>query len=359
MTMADKQSQSNPFTPTKILVTGGAGFIGSQVVKTLVDTYDALVRVMHLPNDNLVNLNGLDVELFPGDVTKAEDVDKAIEGCDVVFHLAAVYALWLPDMSLMDRVNIDGTRRVFDYCLKHKVKRVVYTSSFAVFAGQGLDQACTEESSFKLDFSHYSRTKYESHKIAKEYADRGLDLVIVCPTCPLGPGDYGPTPTGRILTDAYLGPVMFGIKTESNYVDVRDCAKGHVLALERGRTGESYLLGGENYTHHDLMRRLQRITGVKKRMVVVAPDMLMPMAKATTWIADHVTNKPPFTTPVEIEIAKRGLIADAGKARRELGLTTRPIEETVKDAIAWFVQHGYIRHKDIRGRFLHYDYAAA
>lgn len=341
-------------TPNKILVTGGAGFIGSHVVKALLNRYPGVaVRVLHLPKENLLNLRGVDVELMAGDVTRAEDCDRAVAGCDVVFHLAAVYALWLPDMSLMDRVNVQGTRNLLDACVKHQVRRVVYTSSFAVFAGQGLDTACTETSDFKLGFSHYSRTKFESHKLAKQYVANGLDLVIVCPTCPLGPGDVGPTPTGRVIADAFKLPMMLSVYTDSNYVDVRDCAMGHVLALEKGRSGESYILGGENYTHPDLVHRIQRITKYKRPFISIKPEFIKPMAYVATFAAQF-TKQPPFTTPVEIEIVKRGLVADATKARRELGLPTRPIEETLRDAIAWFVQNGYITNPQLVDQYRSY-----
>lgn len=345
--------------PQKILVTGGAGFIGSHVVRALLATYDAPVRVMHLPRENLLNLEGLDIELFPGDLTNPEQVAAAVEGCDVVFHLAAVYALWLPDMSLMQRVNVDGANNLFRTCLAKGVKRVVYTSSFACYAGQGLDTACTEESPFALQESYYSRTKYEAHKLAEAYARKGLDIVIVCPTCPIGPGDVGPTPTGRVLMEAFNSPVLMGIETESNYIDVRDCATGHILALEKGRTGESYILGGENYTHPDVVRRLLRITGLRRRVVVVKPEWLRPMAKLGVWLAEHVTHKAPFTTEVELEIARKGLVADAGKARRELGLKVRPLEESIHDALAWFVEHGYITEPELVQRFSHWQRAAA
>lgn len=335
----------------KILVTGGAGFIGSHVVRALLQHYDAPVRVLHLPKENLLNLQGLDVELFPGDMTNPQDVDAAVAGCDIVFHLAAVYALWLPDMSLMQRVNVDGANNLFRTCLQQGVKRVVYTSSFACFAGQGLDTACTEKSPFNLPESYYSRTKYESHKLAEAWARKGLDVVIVCPTCPLGPGDVGPTPTGRVLVEAFNMPVLLGINTESNYIDVRDCAMGHLLALEKGRTGESYILGGENYTHPDIVRRLQRIAGIHRRMVVIQPEWLRPMAKLGVWLAEHVTHKAPFTTEVELEIARKGLVTDASKARRELGLQVRPIEETIHDALLWFIEHGYITDSEVINRF--------
>ncbi|MCG8670755.1 MAG: NAD-dependent epimerase/dehydratase family protein [Pseudomonadales bacterium] len=331
--------------PKQILVTGGAGFIGANVVKALLEWYpSAKVRVLHLQNDNLINLKGLDVELMVGDVTKPSEMTRAVTGCDVVFHLAAVYALWLPDMSLMQRVNVDGTKNLLDACVQEKVSRVVVTSSFACFAGQGLDQACTEKSEFALQYSYYSRTKYESTKLAEAYVTRyGLDVVIVCPTCPIGPGDYGPTPTGRVLVEAFNAPFMLGIDTDSNYVDVRDCAIGHVLAYEKGRKGESYILGGENYTHPDIVRRIMRIYGLSRPVMHVKPNWLKPLAKLNVALANRgLTKKPPFTTPVELDIANNGLVADASKARKELGLPTRPIEESLKDAVDWFVENGYI-----------------
>lgn len=334
--------------PQQILVTGGAGFIGSNVVKVLCRRYpDARVRVLHLPKENLLNLQDVQgVELMAGDLLNPLDVKRAVAGCDTVFHLAAIYALWLPDMGLMDRVNVDGSRLVLEECLQQGVKRVVYTSSFAVFAGQGLDKSCNERSSFALAESHYSRSKYESHRLAEWYARKGLDVVIVCPACPLGPGDVGPTPTGRLVSDMFGAPFAIALVTEANYIDVRDCALGHVLALEKGRTGESYILGGENYTHADIVRRAMRITGVKRRVFVVKPDVLKPLAYAMTFAANF-TKKAPPTTPVEIEVTKKGLVADASKARHELGLTVRPIEETLRDAIAWFVEHGYITDAEV------------
>ena len=332
--------------PKHVLVTGGAGFIGSHVVKALLTRYPGVhVRVMHLPNDNLINLQSLDVELVVGDVTRPDQLDHAVAGCDAIFHLAAVYALWLPDMSVMQRVNVEGSRNLFEACNRAGVKRVVFTSSFACFAGQGRDTACTETSPFALEYSYYSRTKYESAKLAEAYSKlHGLDIVIVCPTCPVGPGDYGPTPTGRVLVEAFNTPFMLGIDTDSNYVDVRDCALGHLLAYEKGRTGESYILGGENYTHPDIVRRLLRIYHLKRPVLHVKPNWLRPIAHLSVALAERgILKKPPFMTPAELEIANKGLVADASKARRELGLPTRPIEESLRDAVNWFVDNGYIR----------------
>lgn len=331
--------------PRQILVTGGAGFIGSHVVKTLRTRYpQAKLRVLHLPKENLFNLRDVDgVELMAGDVTRQADVVRAVAGCDVVFHLAAIYALWLPDLSMMDRVNVEGTRRVLQACLEAGVKRVVHTSSIAVFAGQGAGNSATEASPFRFWESAYCRSKYDSHVLARQYVKLGLDVVIVCPAMPIGPGDVGPTPTGRIITEAFKSPFLIAMDTGPGcYIDVRDCAMGHVLALEKGRTGESYILGGQNYDHHEIMMRLALMTGMNKRIVPMSLRALKPLTVLATWLADHVTHKAPFFTPVEVEVTRKGLKCDASKARQELGLVVRPVDLSIRDAVKWFAENGYI-----------------
>jgi dihydroflavonol-4-reductase len=321
-------------------------------VKILRERYpQAALRVLHLPNENLLNLKGLEgVELMPGNITRAADVEHAVSGCDVVFHLAAIYAFWLPDMSLMHKVNVEGTRLVLEACLKHQVRRVVYTSSAVCFAGHGLDTVSTEQSSFALGGQVYARSKHDSHALAEAYAARGLDVVIVCPVAPIGPGDVGPTPTGRMITDIFTLPVSLAPSSEMNIIDVRDCAMGHVLALEKGRSGESYILGGENYRYKDMLRRVLRICGMHKPIVELSPTLLRPVAHAMM-LATRITGKPPLLTPAEIDVSRGGLVCDAGKARRELGLTVRPLEQTLRDALGWFVEHGYITEKNVVARF--------
>ena len=330
-------------TIRKALVTGAAGFIGSHVVRSLLERYPGIhIRAMHLPNDNLINLQQLPVELFAGDITSRADMDAAVDGCDAVFHLAAIFALWLPDPTVMDKVNVDGTRTVLQACVDAGVPRVVYTSSYAVFGGQGQGVACDESSPFRLHASHYSVTKHRAHQVAREFANGGLDLVIVCPTAPVGPGDYGPTPTGKLFIDFASAPVNTVMKSGSNYVDVRDCALGHVLAFEKGRSGESYILGGDNYTVAELVALLEQITGQTRLTIKVAPWMLMPAAWVSLLLANHVTGKAPLLTPADLKTLQLGLWADAGKARRELGLPGRPIEESIRDALDWFAAHGYL-----------------
>jgi len=338
--------------PERILLTGGAGFVGSNIVKILRERYpDTVLRVLHLPHENLLNLKGFDdVELMTGDITSPTDVVRAVSGCDVVFHLAAIYAFWLPDMSLMQKVNVEGTHLVLEECLKQQVKRVVYTSSAVCFAGHGLDMVCTEQSSFVLGHQVYAQSKHDSHILAEKYAARGLDVVIVCPVVPMGPGDVGPTPSGRLITDIFTLPVPLAPRSELNIIDVRDCAMGHVLAMEKGRSGESYILGGENYRYKDILRRVLRVCGMQRRIVELSPTLMVPVAHAMLLLT-RFTGKPPLMTPAEIDVTRRGLVCDAAKARRELGLTVRPLEQTLRDALSWFVEHGYIIDKHVVAHF--------
>src|SRR5581483_7895851 len=214
----------------KALVTGAAGFIGSNVVRALLGAGHA-VRALHLPGEDVRNLAGLDVERVAGDVTDGPAMRRAAAGCDRVFHLAAIYALWTRDPERMRRVNVDGTRTVLEAARAAGVERVVYTSSIARFGGQGRGRRATEESPFALGPTGdgYSRSKFEAHEVARAFAG-DVDVVIVAPTGPIGPGDVGPTPTGRLLLRALTMPVVVVPDSATNFADVRDMARGHLLA---------------------------------------------------------------------------------------------------------------------------------
>lgn len=334
----------------KALVTGAAGFIGSHVCRALcADGHE--VRALHLPGDDLRNLAGLPVERRAGDVRDREGLRAAAAGCDWVFHLAAIYALWTDAPERMIEVNVEGTRRVLEAARDAGVARVVVTSSIASFGGQGKGARATEESPFRLGATGdlYSRTKRQAHDVAVELA-RELDIVLVAPTGPLGPGDVGPTPTGRLLLSAVTLPLAVVTDTVSNFGDVRDIARGHVLAAERGRRGEAYLLGNQDVALTDLARMAQRAAG-RHRPIVVAPFPAARLAaRAALAVADHVTHRPPLFTPAAIAISELGLAADCSKAFRELGLPRRPVEQSVRDALAWFAREGYVRAPSLRRR---------
>ena len=323
----------------RAFVTGSAGFIGSNVVRALLDDGHE-VRALHLPNEDVRNLRGLDIERVAGDVTDRACMQRAVDGCDVVFHLAAIYALWTRDADRMRRVNVEGTRIVLDVA---RDRRVVYTSSIARFGGQGMRRRATEESPFALGPTgdRYARSKAEAHAIAVAAAAK-QDVVIVAPCGPIGPGDVGPTPTGRLLLSAMTMPIALVAPTVTCFADVRDMARAHVLAAERGRRGESYLLGSEDLSMAEIARMAMRAAGIDKP-IVRAPFFAATAAAcaAKAW-ADHVSRRAPLFTPEAVRIARLGLRADCNKAWTELGMPRSSIERAVADALAWFRREGYL-----------------
>ena len=326
----------------KALVTGSAGFIGSNVVRALIeDGHD--VRALHLPNEDQRNLRGLDVERFAGDVTNKDDMRRAVRGCEVVFHLAAVYALWTKDPAVMQRVNVEGTRNVLDAARAEGVRRVVHTSSIARFGGQGPRRRATEESAFALGVTGdaYSRSKADAHEVAVQAA-REQDVVIVAPCGPIGPGDAGPTPTGRLLLSAVKMPLVVVADTTTNFADVRDMARAHVLAAERGKRGETYLLGCRDVSLVEIARMALDALGLHKRVVVAPFVAASVVARGLRFVADRITRRPPLFTPQAVRIARLGLRADCTKAVRELGMPQSPVERAVADAMTWFGREGYL-----------------
>jgi dihydroflavonol-4-reductase len=326
----------------RALVTGSAGFIGSNVVRTLLlDGHD--VRALHLPHEDLRNLRGLDVERVAGDVTDLAAMRSAARGCEVVFHLAAVYALWTKDAGLMQRVNVEGTRNVLAAARAEGVRRVVHTSSIARFGGQGPRSQATEESAFALGPTGdaYSRSKADAHEVAV-HAALEQDVVIVAPCGPIGPGDAGPTPTGRLLLAAVKMPVAVVADTTTNFADVRDMARAHVLAAEKGKRGETYLLGCRDVSLVEMARMALRALGSNKRIVVAPLFAASLVARGLGLVADRVTRRPPLFTPEAVSIARLGLRADCTKAVRELGMPQSSVETAVADAMAWFSREGYL-----------------
>ncbi len=323
----------------RCLVTGAAGFIGSHVVRALLEDGHE-VRALHLPCEDLSNLEALPAERFAGDVTDAARMAEAMRDIDWVFHLAAIYALWLPEPARMHQVNVAGTRVVLTAAAKAGVGRVVHTSSIARFGGQGLGKAATEASPFALGVEPYARSKAEAHAVAEDFARRGLDVVIVAPTGPIGPGDVGPTPTGRLLLTSASLPVAVVTRSISCFGDVRDMARAHVLAAERGRTGESYLLGARDASLRELAEIAHAVLG-RQRPVIEVP---IPLARLGARVAlawtERVSRRAPLVTPAAVEVSALGLRASCDKARTELGAPTRPLEESVRDALRWWSEHG-------------------
>jgi dihydroflavonol-4-reductase len=326
----------------KALVTGAAGFIGSHVVRQLLDE-NVSVRALIRPGENTLNLDGLDIETMEGDILDPSRVKKAVAGVDAIFHLAAVYAIWMDDWRLIYEVNIQGSRNILWAALKSDhVDRVVYTSSISALGverGQILNNETTPFNQYHLG-SHYVLTKYLSQQEALGFAANGLDLVVVNPAFPFGPGDIGPTPTGKIIIDVLSGLNMTAFDGGLNIVDVRDVARGHLLAAKKGRTGQCYILGNVNVTIMELMKMIYKAAGRNRSFIPRVPLSVIKGGAAAMKIwSDRFTRKPPMSTPVDVAYVSNYLYFDNTRARKELGMEFRPMEDSLKDAIAWFREH--------------------
>lgn len=340
---------------TKALVTGAYGFIGSHVVRQLLNR-GVEVRAMHLPRESLDSLAGLDVEPVVGDVRNLEVMRDRVRGCQQVFHLAGLYALWAPQQRLFWDINVDGTLNTLRAAGEHGVDRVVYTSTIAVTGGQGQNRDATEETSFGLSESGdiYSQTKYAAHRVVDGFAAMGLPVVTVSPCGPIGPNDVGPTPTGKLLTSALNGPVTAITDSIVNLGDVRDIAAGHLLAADKGRIGENYLLGNTNVAMRDLVRIAHQIAFGRPRRIVSVPRPVLTCAGyAASFTANRITHRAPMITAAAARASALGGRADCAKAFAELGLPSRPLQESVLAALQWWAQRdGYIANPQTRHRLL-------
>jgi len=328
----------------KALVTGAAGFIGSNVVRELLNE-GVGVRALVRPGESQRNLEGLDVERMEGDVLDPARLRKAVQGCDTLFHLAAIYTFWSADPRQIYEVNIRGTNYMLMTAREAGVERIVVTSSIAAIGLEPGRTPATEETPFNW-FRHkidYVLTKYLSEMNALDMAQFGLPVVVVNPAFPFGPGDITPTPTGRIVVDVVNGKFPGYIDAGIMAVDVRDVARGHVLAAMKGRVGEKYILGNENRTLKEMVERIAQVAGVKIRLRKLPKAVMFGYGWAAERIADHVTHREPLLTYAAAQTSAKFCYFDSTKARTELGLTFRPLDDTIRDAIAWFRSIGMIK----------------
>jgi dihydroflavonol-4-reductase len=322
-----------------VAVTGATGFIGSAVVKKLL-AQGREVRALVEPGlkgDKTRNLDGLRVDRVAVDVTNLKEMRKALSGCDSLFHLAAIYKTWTPNPEPLYRVNLEGTVVALLAAKAANVKRLVYTSSIAAV---GLKErgAADETNPFNIFevANPYILSKWQSERIALRFAEDGLPVVIVNPAFPFGPGDVAPTPTGNIILSLLremvpaVGPGGFCA------VDVDDVASGHLLAEEKGRVGERYILGNENVTFKELFSLVGRVSGCKVPRVSAPGWLGSSIALGMELWADHVSHKEPPATYKSLRYAQRNAFFSNAKAKRELGFPTRPLEETVRRAVEWF-----------------------
>jgi len=327
----------------KALVTGAAGFIGSNVVRVLLEE-GVEVRALIRPGEDVRNLQGLAVERVEGDVLEPAGLDRALKGCDTLFHLAAIYALWLKDKGRIFEVNLQGSRNLLWAARRAGVDKVVYTSSIAAIGVKPGIEPADEETAFNQYrmANDYVLTKYLSQQEALSFAREGLPLVVVNPAFPFGEGDVAPTPTGKLIIDAVNGQNPFYFAGGLNAVDVKDVARGHVLAAKKGAVGEKYILGNQNFTIKEFFELVGKVAGVKTALVKMPVAVGRMAGYVMEKIADR-TGRPPLTTAKEVPYAAQYLFYNVSKAKEKLGLTLSPIEESLERAIAWFRRNGYVR----------------
>ena len=325
-----------------VLVTGASGFIGGALSRMLV-ARGCRVRVLARASSPRSNIPA-SCELFEGDITDEASVRAAMQGVSRVFHVAAHYRLWAPDPAPVFDINVRGTEIVMREALRAGVERIVHTSSVATLAVAN-GHVCTEESRLDPDkaIGVYKQSKIMSERLVERMIEtEGLPAVIVCPAAPLGPGDVKPTPTGRIVSEALRGAMPAYVETGLNIVHVDDVAAGHFAAMERGRIGERYILGGENLTLCDLLTEIARITERSPPRFKLPAGPLMPLAYANEWGA-RIFGYEPFLHCDSLRMSHTRMFFDDRKARAELGYVTRPATFAIQDAVEWFRQPAPVR----------------
>ena len=326
----------------RAFVTGGTGFIGSSVVRVLLER-NVGVRALCRAGSDRRNLDGLDVEIVEGDLRDLGSLRHGIEGCELVFHVGALYSFWVRPAGLIYEVNIDGTRNVFDAAAEAGVERIVYTSSVAALGlhedGTPADE--TTETSLDRIPGDYKKTKYLAEQVALDYA-KELPIVIVNPSFPVGPRDRKPTPTGQTILDFLNRKMPAYIETGMNVVDVEDCALGHWLAAEAGRIGERYILGGENVTMKEMLDLLADIAGLSAPRVRVPYRPILALSYLNAAFCRLFPKVTPRMTPETIRMSSHYMYFDPSKAVRELGFPQTPARDALAKAVEWFRENGYV-----------------
>jgi len=331
---------------SRTLVTGGSGFVGRAVVQALL-AQGREVRVLARRPQHPA-LQGLEVEIVPGDLTDPASLAAALAGCQRLFHVAADYRLWVPDPATMYAINVTGTRSLLRAALAVGVERVVYTSTVGALGNPGDGTPGTEATPVTLAemVGHYKRSKFLAEQVALEYAARGLPLVVVNPSTPVGPWDSRPTPTGQMIVDFLNGKIPAFLDSGLNLIHVQDVAAGHLLAEERGRIGEKYILGHENLTLAEIFGKLAALSGRPAPRWRLPYYPILGMAYLNEFWSTWITRRPPRLPLSAVKMAKKKMFFDAQKAVRELGLPQTPVDQALADAIVWFRDHGFVKARN-------------
>jgi dihydroflavonol-4-reductase len=326
----------------RVFLTGATGFLGSHVAQVLAEQ-GADLRLLVRTTSNLKNLEGLKAETATGDLRDPASLEKAMSGCEVVFHVAADYRLWVRDPNEMYRSNVEGTRAILNAARKNAVRCVVYTSSVATMGFTGNGRPADEESPVSLAdmIGHYKRSKFMAEQVALEAGRSGLRVVTVNPTTPVGEQDVKPTPTGRIVVDFLKRKFPAYVETGLNLVDVRECARGHIAALEKGKSGERYILGGENLTLKQILDKLGAISGLPSPNVKLPYFVAYVAGAVDQTFSGHLLGREPRATVEAVRMGKKKMWASSGKAERELGWKAVSADGALRRAVEWFRVNGY------------------
>jgi dihydroflavonol-4-reductase len=325
-------------------VTGASGFVGSAVARRLIDEGFA-VRALVRRSSNRANLEGIDLDIVEGDIRDADLLEKAMRGARYAFHIAADYRLWAPDPEEIIATNTNGTRAVMAAALASGVERVVYTSSVATLRLS--NTGIPSDETMPLDEAHaigaYKKSKVLAERMVERMvAEEGLRAVIVNPSTPIGPRDVRPTPTGRIVVEAASGRMPAYVETGLNLVHVDDVAAGHVAALKSGRTGQRYILGGQDMTLGIMLAEIARLAGRRAPVVKLPRPLIYPIAYGAEAMA-RFTGHEPFATVDGLRMAKYKMFFSSAKAERELSYRARPAQEALAEAYHWFRDAGYLK----------------
>jgi len=328
----------------RALITGASGFVGSGVLRKLLgEGYH--VRALVRTNSDRRNIEGTGAEVVIGDLNDRRSLDPAVDGCECLFHVAADYRLWVPEPKDMYGTNVTGTRNIMLAAAERGVKRIVYTSSVATLGPTKDGSPADETTPATIDdmIGHYKRSKFLAEaEVLRMIEQEGLPAVIVNPSTPIGPRDIRPTPTGRMILEAAAGNMPAYVDTGLNVVHVDDVATGHLLAFERGKIGERYILGASDMTLKEILTQLAAITGKPVPRFSLPHNLILPLVYlAEAW--GRLTRRSElFLTVDGIRMARKRMFFSSEKARRELGYITRPVEEALRDAVDWFRQNRYL-----------------
>lgn len=321
-------------------VTGATGFIGSHVLRLLQERGERL-RILARNSSRKSNIEGIGCEIAIGDLNDAMSLVRCVQGCQRVYHVAGDYRLWVKNPQEIYDSNVAGTRNLLSACCEAGVERIVYTSTVGTIGMRQDGIPADESSPVNLDdmIGHYGRSKYMAEQVAQEFAASGLPVVIVNPTTPIGWGDIRPTPTGKVILDFINGMMPAYVDTGLNLVGVADVAKGHILAMERGRIGERYILGGENWALDEIWDELARICGKRTPRVPIPWIVALLAGYLDQFVIGTLLRREPFIPLDGVRMARYKMYVSSEKARRELCYNPKPVDQALREAVEYFRHH--------------------